>query len=332
MAVIFGTVRLLPLLATLGALVWALGTNPFAAPWTARTGQDLALSLEREVRRVASPAWTEAALADAVAAGDADRAEMLIGLARDLGHDLDLVPEEALVASRGGWAATAGDCAACMADVAACPSVAMLGACAVPFEMSPLGDLNALRRAGLAWWDEDDVDEVEAGLALLGLGATGAAVVSGGASLPVKAGAGLMRMARRMGSVTPSLARLLDVTDAAARPALRAVAGDLGRLRAATSTADALRLMRHVDGPEDARHLARIAEAAGPRTTRTFEVLGKRRAIRASLRLSRAALGTAALIWLSLVQAATILAVRAGAGLVRDAAPAPRREPVLTRA
>lgn len=351
MAVILKTMRLLPFGATLAVLIWALSTNPLAAPLAERTGRDLILALDREVARVATPDWIEAALARAVAAGDVDRAEMLIGLATDLGHDVDAAAAERLIVDSGGWLASASACTACMADVATCPSVTMLGACAVPFELSPLGDANALRRAGMAWWQSDDVDELDAGLALLGLGATGAAVATGGSSLTVKAGTGLLRIARRMGSVTPGLARMLDipvawsrlpdvaqgtaklddVTDLARLGALQEVAGDLGRVRAATSTGDALRLMRFVDGPEDARHLARIADAVGPKTSRTLHVLGKGRAIRASMRLTRAAAGTLALIWLTLVQAAILVGTRTGALLLRDAA-SPRREPVLTRA
>ncbi|MEM8851038.1 MAG: hypothetical protein AAGE03_13515 [Pseudomonadota bacterium] len=351
MAVILKTMRLMPFGATLAALIWALSTNPLVAPWTERAGRDLTLALDREVARVARPAWIEAALAEAVAEEDAERAEMLIGLAADLGHEMNTTQAERLIASRNGWLASAATCTACMADVATCPSIAMLGACAIPFEMSPLGDANALRRAGVAWWQAEDVDELEAGLAVLGLGATGAALATGGSSLTVKAGTGLLRMARRMGSVTPGLTRMLDVpvawsrlpdlalgtarldeiADPARLAALHTVARDLGRIRAATSTGDALRLMRFVDGPDDARHLARIAEAAGPKTGRTLHVLGKGRAIRASMRLTRAATGTLALIWLTLIQAAVLLGTRTGALLLREAA-MPRREPVLTRA
>jgi len=206
----------------------------------------------------------------------------------------------------------ATDCAACMVDVATCPSIRQLAACAVPFELSPLGDANALRRAGVAWWSDDDIDELDAGLAVVGLGATGAIVFSGGSSLGVKAGAGALRIARRMGTLTPDLARLLDVTDVAKRPVLRAVAADLGAVRAATSVPDTLRLMRFVDTPEDAARLARIAEAVGPRTTRTLATLGKTRAFRATLRLSRMAAGTMILLWLCAVQIGVVLATRLG--------------------
>jgi hypothetical protein len=343
-------------MASMGATLWALSTNPLAAPLVERTGEDFALALERAVARTASTPRIEAALAEAVAAGDAERASMLLSLADDLGREVDRAEAAALLAAAGGWTAGARDCVACMADVASCRSLALLGACAVPFEMSPLGDLNALRRAGAAWWDETEVDELEAGLALLGLGATGAALATGGTSLTVKAGAGTLRMARRMGAVTPALARrmavpvawdrvpdwiagrapLAEVTDVARLAALGEVAADLGRVRAATSTAEALRLTRLVKGPEEARALARIAVATGPRTSRTVEILGLGRATRAGLRLSRGAVGAMLLIWMTLAQAAALLGAWLGSAAWRTATapyPAPTRiEPMVTRA
>ncbi|MEM8822923.1 MAG: hypothetical protein AAGF30_04865 [Pseudomonadota bacterium] len=357
MAVILNLIRLMPACATVVALVWALSTNPLSAPFAERTGRDLAMALEREVARVATPDWIEESLADAVATENAERAEMLLTLATDLGRPIQAPEAEALIAAQTGWIAGAQACAACMADVAQCPSVALLGACAVPFEMSPLGDLNALRRAGTAWWDDSEVDEFEAGLAVLGLGATGAAVASGGSSLTVKAGAGLLRMARRMGSITPGMvktldvpvnwskvpellggsARLEDVTDTAKLAVLGEVVDDLGKIRAATSTGDALRLMRLVDTPEDARRLVRIADAAGPGTARTLEVLGKGRAFRASVRLTRAAAGTFVLIWLAAAQLAVLLGTRMATMLLRHVVEAgtdtgsTRHEPVLRR-
>ncbi|WP_299816478.1 hypothetical protein [uncultured Jannaschia sp.] len=335
--------RALPLGLSLAATLWALSANPFAAPFVERGRTELALALEREVRRTATTAWVAAALDAAVAAGDVDRAAMLIDLARDLDRPVDVAAAESMIASRSGWLASAGDCAACMADAATCPTLAQLGACAVPFELSPLGDANALRRAAQAWMTGNDVDELDAGLALLGLGATGAIVLSGGASAPVKAGAGLLRLARRIGSLSPGLARALrvpirwdavpdylrgsarlaDVTDAAALARVSGVAADMGRVRDATSTAEALRLARLVDTPEDASRLARVAEAAGPRTTRSFAVLGKGRVFRATVRLGRLAAGTLVLLWLTLLQAGLVLASWTGRTVWRTLLPAP---------
>lgn len=316
--------RAVPFLLSAAVLAWALTQNPLSAPFVERGRAELAVTLERMVRARADAAWIDAALREAVAAGDADRAAMLLELGRDLGRmpDAALVAEaEAVVEARGGWGAFASDCAACVATPAACPSVNALAACAVPFELSPLGDVAALGRAGTAWASGGEVDRLDAGLGALGLGATVAVVATGGASAPVKAGAGVLRTARRMGSLSPGVARLAmrAPADAAARAALGAVAADMGRVRGAVGTVEALRLSRFVDGPADAARLSRVAEAAGPRTPRTLAVLGKGRAFRATVRLSRAAAGTLALLWLCAMQAGVWIAARIGGIVWREA-------------
>ncbi len=307
---------------TLAVTGWALASNPLAAPFVERGVSDLALTLERQVQHKASAAWITAALAEAVAAGDAERTVMLLDLADELGRDVPRTEAEALVTAQSGTLAQIGDCGACMLEPAQCASATMLAACAVPFELSPAGDLNALRRAGRDWIAGDDVDELDAGLALIGLGATGAVLVSGGSSASVKAGTGLLRLARRMGTLSSPLtraARLAVRGDADALARLGRTAAELDRVRAATSVSDTLRLMRHVDGPEDAARLARVAEAAGPRTARSFAVLGPARVFRATTRLSRMAAGTLALIWLSVLQLGTMAAGYGGTRLTRAA-------------
>ncbi|WP_298436543.1 hypothetical protein [uncultured Jannaschia sp.] len=360
MAVLFSVIRgvagVAPFATTCAVALWALSTNPLSAPLIERTGEDLVLSLERSVRIAATAEWVAASLEAAVAEEDAERAAMLLGLADDLGHVVDRAPAAALIAEAEGWTASAAACVACMADAMSCPSVAMLGACAVPFEMSPLGDVNALRRQAMNWATDVEVDEVEAGLATLGLAATAGILVSGGSSVTVKAGASLLRLGRRIGAVTPELARMLrvpvrwdgvpgvvtgrigigEITDTAKLTSLGAVAADLQRVRRATSTGEALRLTRLIDTPEDARHVARIAEAMGPRTTRTFAVLGKSRTLRAGMRVSRVAVAAMVAVWLAVLQLALVIATRIGtasvrAGLRLFSAPPPRREPVLTR-
>ncbi|WP_308917746.1 hypothetical protein [Jannaschia sp. LMIT008] len=321
-AVLRVLLRLSPLGATLAATLWALSTNPLAAPWVERSGTDLALALERAVRLRASPRWVAGELDRAVAAGDADRAAMLLSLADDL--HLQGVPRaaaEALVASRDDWLVQAKACGACMADIATCPSTTALAVCAVPFEMSPLGDANALRRAGMAWIADEPVDGLDAGFAAVGLGATGALVATGGGSATVKAGAALLRTARRMGTLTPGLVRTVgDAARARDVATLGALAGDMGRVRDAVGLTGALALMRHVDGPADAARLARVADAAGAATPRAMAVLGRARVFRATVRLSRMAAGTLALAWLCVLQAGAIAAARLGGAALRWAA------------
>ena len=111
---------------------------------------------------------------------------------------------------------------------------------------------------------DQEVDQLEVGLAVVGLGATGLVVVSGGGTVTIKAGASVLRMARQLGTLTPGMMRSLRVASdipvawnrlpdfATGRAPLSAVTdtarlSDLGRMAQNvgvigrnTSTADAL--------------------------------------------------------------------------------------------
>ncbi len=196
--------------ALVGSTLWLLSQNPFAEAVVARGKQDVRLALDRAIARTVRPEWLLPRLSQAIADDDPD----LVLLYRDLAAEHRVaVPSDlaaraqGVVASHSGVIATMTECGTCVADVAACRSLALVAACTLPFEMSPLGDVNALRRAGVAWFNDGEVDELEVGLASLGLGATAAVLVSGGGSATIKVGATLVRLARRMGSLSPELLR-----------------------------------------------------------------------------------------------------------------------------
>jgi len=314
---------LLITLASAGATIWALQANPLAQMMVERSQQGASRALARATAWRVTPEWVDADLRVALEAQDYDRLQLVLDLAlgRGIQPDPALLHEMAAFAAREeSVQATVRDCATCAYDIATCKRIAEMAACAIPVELSPLGDLNALRRAGTDAAMGRAVDKLDAGLAVTGLAATGLAVASGGSSLTIKAGASVLRAARRMGAITPafshSLRRAADIeidwpalpgalvgrtpvqdsVDMAKLAVLGALAGDLGRVRAATSTADALVLARYIDSPGDARKLANLAETQGASTRATLHVLGKSRAFRALTRLSRAALVALSLI------------------------------------
>lgn len=350
--------RLALLAVTAGALVAALRTAPFVAPFTERTVAATRIALERAMARTVTPEWLLPRLDGALAAGDLARADMLAGLAAD--HAIPLPPDriaalEALRAAESGWLNGAVDCGRCALDLTECRSVGQLAACGLPLELTPVGDANALRRAAVAAAAGEDVDRLEVGLALVGLGASALVLMTGGGSGVVKVGASGLRVARRMGTLTPAFARVLAdaadlpvawgrlpayvagnapleaVTDTARLARLGAIAGDIGVIRRNTSTADTLLLLRHVDSAEDAARLARLSDAAGPATPRVMEVLGKSRAFRAMLRLTDAAMAALALVWALAVQLGTMIAGWMGRAALRALRPPrpPRRVPPL---
>ena len=220
-------------------------------------------------------------------------------------------------------------CAACAYDLRRCSMGADL-ACGIGVNLTVLGDVVSLGRESGAYMRGEAVDQVDVTLSFIGIGATGLVVLSGGTSLSVKAGAGLMKVAHRMGRMTPGVRRLYlrafrDGVDWARVPALRS--GDdlarvarsdaltpavemtrhLGALDAAVGTRGAMHMMRHVDTVADARRISRASTVLGPRSVGAMEVLGKARFLRVGLRLAEP---------LRDAIAALLAALSAGAGLV----------------
>jgi hypothetical protein len=314
-------------LARLALALWAAGSmalagyvlaqHPFATPLVAQGEAAARAALTRAIAATATPEWIVARLAVAVAEAVPLDVALYLDLARDQGAVLpaDLRAEaEAMVAADQGKLARVVDCGVCMLDIGSCQTLTQIGACAIPFELTPLGDVNALRRAGVNWAHGQEVDQLEAGLAVVGLGASGLVLLSGGASAPVKAGATVLRLARKLGALPPGLARAMrEAAEAALRGGdegvqLVAMAGDIGRVAGATSPAEALLLLRHADDAQDLARLARLAEVAGPDTRRAVAVLGKARAFRALTRISDLALAAMGLVGLVLAQVGAVLA------------------------
>lgn len=321
------------------ALVLLLTQNPFATPYLQRSTEAVALELRAALAREVTPEWYMAEMDRALLAEDLDAMRMVsaVGGRHGIAPSPALLGRmQALEAQETGALAAARDCAVCAADITACPRVALLAMCGVTVEMTPLGDLNALRRAAQTALRGEEVDRIEVALAGVGLGATGLVLASGGTSVTVKAGATALRLARRLGTVTGRFgeelrgmadiglrldrvddlalgrARLDEVADAARVARIGDLASDLGRIAANSSLTDAVLMLRHVDDADDARRLARLSEVAGPDTRATLEILGKGRAFRALVRLSDIAIGAAALTWLLAGQVLLLLGERIG--------------------
>lgn len=345
--------------ATLTGMTFATGTgavltfsqHPFAQPFVERSASAVQVELERLMAREVTPAWLEPRLLSALDAGDRDRIAMLSALATKYG--IPLRPETWVAVDRAlqpaGLMASAYDCAVCAVDIAGCVSVSQIAACALPFEMTVAGDVNALRVQAQEAIAGRPVDRLETGLALVGIGATVAVLATGGTSYAVKAGATVLRLAWRMGALTPAFLRVLreaadlpvdwsavlraaplsEITDTARLARLGRIAEDLGTVRANTSLADTLVLLRHVDSAEDASRLARLSGAAASETRVTLHVLGKARAFRALHRLSNLTLAAIGLVT-AFVVALSQLVLSAVFGALRRqlrGPVAPRRKP-----
>lgn len=338
----------------LGLGVWGLSQNPFAQPFLDRSTQEVAQTLEARFKRHFTPHWLENELQRALEQPDPARVIWLADLAIAEGTPLPeaLLPQiEMIRQEESALSKSTTDCLRCAWDPAHCEKLSHLALCAVPIELSPLGDLNGLRRQGMNYATGAEVDQLELGLSLVGLAATGTILVTGGGSALVKAGTGSLRLAKRIGSLPPSLARNLtqaadlpvnwsavlraapleEITDTAKLARLSGMTSDLGRIAKNTSTAEALVLMKHLDTPEDITRMARLSDAAGAKTLSRVEVLGKARAFRALTRVSDLAIGTVAALWAAVLQVLMMGASALGRILLPKPKARPRQMPSLSK-
>lgn len=308
------------LVGSAGLTGWAaltIARDPLLRPFVETTADQIVAATDRDMARQATPERLsdriDARLAEDTRNWVALRALMDEARLRKL--RLRPATEAAYTAAwdeDSGLLTTVTDCAACAYDPAVC-TLSNLMICQVPIALTPVGDLAGVARAGVAWGTGGEVDKIDLGLSILGLGATGLVLATGGTSATVKAGAATARMARRMGLMSPRLtAMAADAVrrgvDWTALPAVRsaddlaravrteafaplvATAQDINRLRAATGIPEALHLLPLIEDAADARRLARAGEALGPRLVARAEVLGKARLLRATLRVGDTAL------------------------------------------
>ncbi|TVS05428.1 MAG: hypothetical protein EA407_02265 [Rhodobacteraceae bacterium] len=298
-----------------GWSLWQLSRLPLGAWVIERSAHELGAAYDRVLARRATPEAIAARVEERLE--DAPRnwvaLEGLWTLAEAQAVDL---PEATRVAYQLAHAADHGslrraqDCIACAYDLRTCAMGAALG-CGVVVNMTALGDLLSLGRAAGVWVQGGEVDQLDVTLSFIGIGATGLVVVTGGTSYAVKSGAGLMKVAHRMGRMTPgvrstyrrgfrdgvdwarvpAIRRADDLAQVARPEALRPaveLTGSLGAMQARLGSRGALYMMGQVETVADARRMARATEALGTRSVGTLELLGKSRFLRVGLRLADA--------------------------------------------
>lgn len=297
-----------------GGALWRAATSPLAAVVLTRGEQELSAAFDRALARHATPE----AIAERITLGLSETPRnwvALEGLTTLAGAQGVVLPADTLDAYATahardhGFGVRATSCAACAYDLRACTLGAEL-VCGLSVNLTVAGDVLSLSRESAAWARGDAVDQLDVTLSLIGIGATGAVVASGGTSYVVKAGAGLMKTAYRMGRMTPGVQRIYrqaarngvdwaqvraarntdDMLRArrmeALRPALD-LTDALGTVSAQAGMRGALHLVGHVDDLAQAQRMARATRALGPRSVGAFEVLGKARFLRTGLRLGQ---------------------------------------------
>jgi hypothetical protein len=299
-------------LVVAGMSLSALARAPLGAAFVARSSAGIAAATERALAAHATPAAVAARI-DALLQ-EAPRNWLAIEAVEELAATRGIgLPADVLTRRAAAWEADSGfrqgatECLNCLTDAATC-SMTYLMICRAPVELSPLGDIGGVMRAGSAYLAGEDVDEVDAILSVIGLSAVTLSVWSGGSSLTLKTGAGFAKLARAMGRLPDSLTAPFPraFRDGIAwdswrsyrpgrsspllrpdvmRPATQ-IADDMGRLVKGAGPGGALHLMKYVDDPADLARMARSSDALGPRLLGTVEVLGKNRVMRLTRRLA----------------------------------------------
>ena len=301
-------------LAWSGWSLWRVAQSPLGGVLVARAEDQLGAAYERVLARHAG--------ADAIAARISERLEeparnwvaleglMALAEAQEVALPADVTEAYATAhAQDHSFAVRASTCAACAYDLRACTMGADL-ACGLSVNLTVFGDVLSLSRESAAFARGDAVDQLDVTLSFIGIGATGLAVATGGASLSLRAGASVMKTAHRMGRITPGVQRIYrnaardgvdwrqlraarssdDLIRArrmeALRPALD-VTEALGTISRQTGVRGTLHLVGYIESAAQAQRVARATRVLGPRSVGALEVLGTSRFLRTGLRLAQ---------------------------------------------
>ncbi|MFS8039143.1 hypothetical protein ACI7BZ_19655 [Xanthobacter sp. AM11] len=166
------------------------------------------------------------------------------------------------------------------------------------------GDIRDAGREGLKLARGEDADELILGLSAVGLAVTAGTYATVGASLPVRVGISLVKVAKRTGRLSAALARSLtravrESVDFAAVRRLAASPGavdgaalkgvvrpdrlagltrmldDAARIQAKAGTRAALEGLKVAEGGRDLSRVARLADAKGGQTLAILKTLGR---------------------------------------------------------
>lgn len=290
-----------------------IALEPALSPLREAAASEIVAATDRMLATEATPARLEQLILTRLA--ESPRNWVSLSAIRALADErgLALAPDtaaayDAAYAADDGLTKQAGDCARCIWDITQCSLNTVL-ICRAPVDLTFVGDLAGVARAGSAYVSGADIDDIDLGLSVIGLAATATVLVSGGTSVAVKAGAGAAKVAHGLGRLSDGVTGMVRVAvkDGVKWDALPAVRssdevyaalrweafaplaetlGSMERIRAATGTVEVLHLLPLVDTATDARRIANAAEALGPKLVGRAEVLGKTRLIRATSRLT----------------------------------------------
>lgn len=294
--------------------IWTLTETRPGAVLVERTEAEIRAAYDRMMLREATPEKVNARYRELVTA--AERDWVAITAIEDLAAGRDIVLDTDMVTLRDvafeidhSLMKQAGQCVACAWDPRRCDLNAAL-LCRVPIDLTPVGDVTGIVRESGRYALGMDVDMFELGLSTVGLGATVLAPLTLGSSASLKAGTGVVKLARRADAITPGMEKFIvrQASDAvdwaalsktnvrsfnddlarAARPgALRPLARaleDAGALYDKLGLRGTVHVLRFAENGDDVRRLSKATDAVGPEVRGGLELAGRSKVLRATLR------------------------------------------------
>lgn len=293
--------------------VWLLANNPVGHFLTVFAEAELKTALNELTTSTTTKAQLEEALEEEVDATPRDWIviESLQSIAEEKGYEFSPAVVDKVNAANdedNSFRKAAVECGRCAWNNSACDSLSVM-ACGMVANMTPVGDFAGITRAGLAYSRGEDIDEVDAALSVVGLGATALAFTSAGTSLTVKAGAGFLRFAYLSGKVPVSITKVLRTAakDGIAwhklptvrkpkdlssllrmkslQPAIEAAA-DMGGIASRAGPQQGLYLLENARDVAELKKISSAVTVLKDKTAGYFRLLGKNKILRATLRIA----------------------------------------------
>lgn len=317
--------------------MFQIAQNPALGALKNRTGIELTAALNRELAKAATPDQISTRLENLLK--EEPTQWLAITAIQDVAktRDVQIPPElsneiQLRYDAEHGLLQASGKCLSCGWDAGNCELSAIL-LCRAPVDLTPVGDITGVIRESGNYVLGNEVDKLDLTLSAVGLGATALAPATGGSTLAVKLGASTLKTTKKLGNLSPGLSRMLTrsadeaidwkklskatpfdfpkiLKDAIDPVALQPVTDTLkaaGDIRANTGAIETLYIMKYLGSVDDAAQTARISKSLGPRTIAAFEVVGKSRLLRATLRYTDEAIGAIAALISAFLSAVSLL-------------------------
>lgn len=245
---------------------------------------------------------------ESIAKDNPDEARMYLRLAQTFGYAINpaaFEPElQRLESPLNVARRTVNDFAGGFIDGQAESGAGVAGA--ITSDFTVVGDVRDLWEQYQLYAKGEAVNELIVTLAGVGVGLTAATVVSSGTAAPAKGGVSTTKLAARTGRLTPDFQKLLlkqgaavfdykafmlaaraeksldGVTKAAAKAynpqavaSIQRTAEQVNNLRKASSTSDAIHLLKYVDNGDDLARLEKLSLKYGAETKGIMKFLGK---------------------------------------------------------